>query len=87
MMQDLGGRGEGHMNSRKVTDEAGRTWACRQDDASPVKEGQDVSILCTTATVYVPLRLTVGWQWMKMADNGLARLIASASPAPRASTT
>jgi hypothetical protein len=27
--------------------------------------------------------LTVGWQWTKMADNGLARLIADASPMPR----
>ena len=85
-MQDRGEGGEGQMNSRKVTDADGRTWACRQDDAAPVKEGQDVSILCTTATVYVPLRLTVGWQWMKMADNGLARLIAAASPAPRTGT-
>jgi hypothetical protein len=71
------------MNARRVMDGDGRTWECRQDDASPVKEGQDVSILCTTATVTIPLRLTVGWQWMKMADNGLARLIATASPAPR----
>ena len=69
------------MNSRKVTDEDGRTWACRQDDSSPVKEGQDVSILCTTETVSVPLRLTVSWQWMKMAEKGLARLIASAATA------
>jgi hypothetical protein len=71
------------MNSRSVTDAAGRTWACRQDDANVMKEGQDVSILCTTATVHVPLRMTVGWQWMSMADNGLARMIATASPAPR----
>jgi hypothetical protein len=71
------------MNSRSVTDAGGRTWACRQDDASIVKIGQDVSILCTTATVTVPVRLTVGWQWMTMADNGLARLIATASPVPR----
>jgi hypothetical protein len=73
------------MNSRNVTDVDGRKWACRQDDADHValKEGQDVSILCTTATVTVPVRLTVGWQWMKMADNGLARLIAAASPVPQ----
>jgi hypothetical protein len=71
------------MNSRSVTDVNGRTWACRQDDASVVKEGQDVSILCTTATVHVPVRMTVSWQWMKMADNGLARLIDNASPLPR----
>jgi hypothetical protein len=73
------------MSSRTVKDEDGRTWACRQDDAdhTALKEGQDVSILCTTATVTVPLRLTVGWRWMTIADNGLARMIASASPAPR----
>lgn len=71
------------MPSRNVTDVAGRTWACRQDDAAAVKEGQDVSILCTTASVTVPLRLTVGWQWTTMADNGLARLITTASPVPR----
>ncbi len=77
------------MSSRKVTDAEGRTWACRQDDASRTTDvvgkpapGQDVSILCTTATVIVPLRLTVGWQWMTMADNGLARLIAEAAPVP-----
>lgn len=75
------------MNSRNVTDVNGRTWACRQDDAdhASIKEGQDVSILCTTASVTVPVRLTVGWQWTKMADNGLARVIAAASPAPRKS--
>ena len=73
------------MNSRNVTDVEGRKWACRQDDADdrPSKEGQDVSILCTTATVTIPVRLTVGWQWIKMADNGLARMIADASPVPR----
>ena len=73
----------GSMNSRTVTDVAGRKWACRQDDASIVKQGKDVSILCTTASVTVPIRMTVGWEWMKMADNGLARLISIASPVPR----
>lgn len=75
---------ESTMASRSVTDTGGRVWACRQDNASHVmKEGQDVSILCTTASVTVPLRLTVGWQWTQMADNGLARLITTASPVPR----
>jgi hypothetical protein len=75
------------MSSRNVTDVNGRTWACTQDDTSRavVKEGQDVSILCTTASVTAPVRLTVGWQWKKMADKGLARLIAFASPPPRKS--
>ena len=71
------------MNSRTVTDINGRTWACRQDDASVVNVGQDVSILCTTATVHVPVRMTIGWEWMTIADNGLARMIDSASPVPR----
>jgi hypothetical protein len=74
------------MLSRTVKDVAGRTWSCSQDDANKdavKKEGQDVSILCTTASVTTPLRLTVGWQWTKMADNGLARLITTASPVPR----
>ena len=71
------------MNSRNVIDTGGRTWACRQDDKETPRDGQDVSILCTTASVHVPVRLTVGWQWMKMADNGLARLIADQSPVPR----
>jgi hypothetical protein len=73
------------MSSRNVKDAGGRTWACRQDNLMPgiSSEGRDVSILCTTATVHVPVRLTVGWQWMKMADNGLARLISDVSPVPR----
>ena len=73
------------MPSRNVTDVGGRTWACRQDDVEHGKatEGRDVSIQCTTASVTVPLRLTVGWQWTTMADNGLARLITTASPVPR----
>jgi hypothetical protein len=76
------------MVSRNVIDSGGRSWACRQDDPSvidrsTIKQGQDVSILCTTATVSIPIRLTVGWQWDKMADNGLARLITDASPVPK----
>ena len=74
------------MSSRKVTDTAGRTWACREDNLTPgvaPQPGKDVSILCTTATVIVPLRLTVSWQWDKMSENGLARLISEASPMPR----
>jgi len=27
-----------------------------------------------------PLRVKVSWQWMKMAERGLARMIASAAP-------
>ena len=71
------------MNSRNVRDTAGRSWACRQDDDSPHREGQDVSILCTTVSVHVPVRVTVGWQWMTMSENGLARIITDKSPVPR----
>lgn len=74
------------MSSRTVKDAAGRVWACRQDDARVIgaqQEGRDVSILCTTSSVTIPVRLTVGWQWSNMADNGLARLITEASPAPK----
>jgi hypothetical protein len=73
------------MANRNVKDAGGRVWACRQDNLTPGQEsqGRDVSILCTTASVHVPIRLTVGWQWMQMADNGLARLITEASPVPR----
>ena len=71
------------MNSRNVRDSGGRSWACRQDDDAVQKEGQDVSILCTTPSVHVPLRITVGWQWMTMSENGLARIITDKSPVPR----
>ncbi len=73
------------VTTRSVTDASGRIWACRQDNLQPgiSPEGRDVSILCTTASVTVPIRLTVGWQWGKMADNGLARMITEASPIPR----
>jgi len=76
------------MPSRNVKDSAGRTWACRQDDVerstmAAMQPGQDVSILCTTASVIVPLRITIGWQWATMADNGLARIIEQQSPAPK----
>ena len=78
------------MASRSVTDSAGRVWACRQDNnehyTRPQELGRDVSILCTTPTVTVPLRLTVGWQWRTMAENGLARIITDASPVARESS-
>jgi hypothetical protein len=40
--------------------------------------GRDVILLCTTPSVPSPVRLTVGWQWLKMAEKGLARLIEAA---------
>jgi hypothetical protein len=73
------------MASRNVQDADGRVWACRSDDLEHGKtpEGRDISILCTTETVTVPVRLTVGWQWMTITENGLARMISDASPTPR----
>jgi len=71
--------------SRNVTDVGLRTWVCTQDGVVPEKavEGQDVGVSCTTASVAHPVRLTLGWQWATMSDNGLARMIALASPVPR----
>jgi hypothetical protein len=39
-----------------------------------------VNVVCTTAGVRAPLRLRVSWQWAKMAEKGLARMIAAAAP-------
>ena len=70
------------MRSRSVKDEAGRTWACREDNAAAPGPGADVSILCTTATVYIPVRITVESQWMGITDTALALMINAASPVP-----
>jgi hypothetical protein len=67
------------MSSRQVTDEEGRTWECRPEDAAATP-GRDVHLLCTTAGLPKPLRIRVSWQWMKMAEKGLARLIAASAP-------
>ena len=71
--------------SRNVTDTGDRIWACSQDGDVPLKqlEGQDVGVTCTTASVAAPVKLKLGWQWAKMSDNGLARMITLASPVPR----
>jgi hypothetical protein len=71
--------------ARNVTDTADRVWACTQDGIVPqtAVEGQDVGVSCTTPSVAGPVHLKVGWQWAKMSDNGLARMITLASPAPR----
>lgn len=74
---------EKHM--RNVTDTANRIWACTQQGDVPVTavEGQDVDVMCTTPSVAGPVRLKLGWQWSRMSDNGLARMITLASPVPR----
>ena len=66
------------MTVRKVTDEDGRTWDCKTEDAAA--PGRDVNLVCTAPGVTAPLRVRVSWQWAKMAEKGLARLIASAAP-------
>ena len=66
------------MSSRRVTDEDGRVWECKAEaEAAP---GGDVSLVCTTAGLRTPLRLRVSWQWAKMAERGLARMIAASAP-------
>ena len=69
------------MTTRSVTDEDGRTWDCKAEDAASMP-GRDVNLVCTTAGVSSALRVTVSWQWAKMAEKGLARLIAAAAPLP-----
>ena len=66
------------MASRRVTDEQGRVWECNPETAEA--PGRDVNLVCTTAGLRVPLRLTVSWQWAKIAERGLARMIAAAAP-------
>lgn len=66
------------MSSRRVTDEAGRVWECRPEtEEAP---GGDVKLVCTTPSVRAPLRLKVSWQWAKIAEKGLARMISAAAP-------
>ena len=66
------------MSSRQVTDEEGRVWECKAEtEAAP---GCDVNLVCTTAGLRAPLRLKVSWQWAKIAEKGLARMITAAVP-------
>lgn len=69
------------MSTRTVTDASGRMWLCapENEDNRGSSLGQDVTIVCKTATVSDVVRLTVGYRWLRMADEGLARLITSAS--------
>ena len=70
-----------------VTDSAGRTWTCVPAPLSAgegsARQGQDVMLSCTTASVSAPVPVKVGWQWETMSANGLARLINAVSPVPR----
>jgi hypothetical protein len=75
------------MASRTMTDSAGRTWTCVPTitDAPDETElmGKDVVLSCSTPSVAEPARVTVGWQWETMSDNGLARIVSLVSPVPR----
>jgi hypothetical protein len=66
------------MASRRVTDEDGRVWECNPESAE--SPGRDVNLVCTTSSLRTPLRLKVSWQWARMAEKGLARMIANAAP-------
>lgn len=66
--------------SRTVTDEDGRVWSVSPENMRTPAYGRDVILLCTTPTVPNPVRVKLGWQWIKMAEKGLARLIAAAIP-------
>ena len=63
---------------RTIKDEDGRVWVLRPENRRTPAAGRDVVLLATTASLSEPVRLTVGWQWLKMAERGLARLIAAA---------
>ena len=66
------------MSSRRVTDEEGRVWECKAEtEGAP---GGDVGLVCTTTSQPDPVRLRVGWQWTKIAEKGLARMITAAAP-------
>ena len=75
------------MSARTITDSAGRTWTCVREETDAAgadgAQGRDVVLVCQTPSVDEPVRITVGWQWERMAEGGLARLINQASPAPR----
>jgi len=53
-------------------------WECKSETAEV--PGRDVSLVCSTAGLRAPLRVRVSWQWAKMAEKGLARMIAAAAP-------
>ena len=82
------------MSQRTIIDGSGRTWICDEVDApthgAPAdgsaaarREGADVTLSCTTASVADPVTLTVGWGWEKMSSNGLARMVSQAVPSTR----
>jgi len=79
---------EAPMSNRSVTDTSGREWTCVAAltgvDGAAQPMGKDVILSCSTPSVAEPVSLTVGWNWQTIGSNGLARMIALASPVPRA---
>ena len=70
------------MSVRKVTDEDGRTWTCKPEDSLPAAPGRDVLLFCTTPALKdLVVKVKVSWQWLKMAERGLARMIVDSAPA------
>jgi len=67
------------VTNRTVKDAEGRVWTCVPAASTIEARGRDIALTCTTPSVPTPVKLTVGWQWMKMAERGLARLIAQAA--------
>jgi len=72
------------MANRTVTDANGREWTCvptlTEATGTAERMGKDVVLTCSTPSVDEPVSLTVGWSWEKISPNGLARMIAAASP-------
>lgn len=71
------------MTNRTVTDIEDRKWTITPQAGVDAAQGRDVVLTCSTESVAKPVRVTVGWQWEKMSDNGLARMIALAAPVPK----
>lgn len=64
--------------NRTVKDSDDRIWTCVPAGNSIAARGKDVVLHCTTPSVDKPVVVTVGWQWEKMHERGLARLIVAA---------
>jgi hypothetical protein len=64
------------MTTRKVKDEDGRVWRCEPEGTEVT--GKDVNLLCRTTSVQDVIKVKVSWQWAKMAEKGLARMILAA---------
>jgi hypothetical protein len=65
--------------NRTIKDAEDRVWTCVSAAGTQAVRGRDVVITCTTPSIPAPVTLTVGWNWEKMAEKGLARLIVQAA--------